>query len=200
MTNEENPADVDVDVQLPPEDSSAIPATLALRSAVLELLAHYEDRVMLLNSSADDDETPVPEFLEEEKTALREGLYESIRHLFARAESSKGQLSIAFYENMVYSHTHERLRKALGYYQGLSRLQEEVRKTNQELGDPKGIEVPTHEVQKLLLSLDEVDFVRRLGTSMGIFQDDLDKIVEHMIVKEFAPMRRRETPRPREED
>lgn len=181
-----------------PEDSS-LPNALALRGAVLELLAHHEDQFLLLTAE-DDTETPVPEFLEEQKLRLREDLYEALRHLFMSTESPNGQLGVAYYEKVVFSLAHERLRKTLAYYQALNRFQEEVRKTNQELGDPKGIEVPLHDMQKLLLGLDEVDFVRRLGTSMGVFQDDLDKIVEHMIVREFAPMRRRELPHPRGED
>jgi len=53
------------------------------------------------------------------------------------------------------------------------------------------LEMPLSLVQKLLSGLDEVDFVRQLGTSLGVAQSDLDLIVENVITKEFGPLRRR---------
>jgi len=168
-----------------------------LRNEAHNAIKKFENQLLSAafdRSEIDEEEgilRPVPEFLEEEKERLREELYDTLRHLFLNSKAEAGQLSISTYEEAVYARISDRIRRTLGFYQALQRAQEEIRRNNQEIGDPHALEMPLSLVQKLLSGLDEVDFVRQLGTSLGVAQADLDLIVENVITKEFGPLRRR---------
>lgn len=157
----------------------------------------FEDQLLsaVFDKSDEADEDgptphPIPELLEEERTRLRDELHQRLRHLFLNSKASDAQLSVRTFEEVLYSRMAERIRRQLGFYQALSRAQEEVRLNNQELGDPTAITLSMNEIQKTLAGLDEVDFVRQLGTSLGLNQHDLDRIVDHIITTEFGATRK----------
>lgn len=169
-----------------------------LKNAAMSAIQQFENKVLSasLTDHADGDEegsvSPVPEFLDEEKERLRDELYESLRHTFLTSVESRTKFTSRFYEESVYLLVADRIRRSVGYYQALQRGLEDVHQNNRELGEPKGIEMSLDSIQKVLAGLDEVDFVRNLGISLGIFTPDLDEIVKNVIRKEFAPLRRRE--------
>lgn len=192
----------DDDVFLPEDPKEDTRRSAKLKNAAMLAIQQFENRLLsaVNDSSIDDEEenpdssiNPIPEFLEEDKERLRETLYESLRHTFLNSKDSRSHFSSRFYEESVYFLVADRIRRNLGYYNALRRAEEEISQTNQELGDPKALEISLDVIQKLLSSLDEVDFVRNLGMSLGVFSGDLDEIVKNVIRKEFAPLRRRET-------
>ncbi len=184
------------DLRDPKED---LRAAAKLRNAAMSAILQFETRLLsaVLDDSSDDEDaegvvSPVPEFLEEEKERLRELLYESLRHIFLDSKDPRSQFSSRFYEEAVYHLIADRVRRTLGYYHALRRAEEEISQNNREIGDPNALEMSLDAIQKTLTGLDEVDFVRNLGISLGLFSDDLDAIVRNVISKEFAPLRRRE--------
>jgi hypothetical protein len=197
MTDSNNP-DGPID-DTPPDAREDLKKAQKLRNSVLSAIQQFENQLLtaVQESPLDDEEnagsvSPVPEFLDEEKDQLREALYESIRHIFLNAQDSSSHFSSRFYEEAVYTLVADRIRRMFGYYNALRRAEEEILQNNQQIGDPKALEIALDSIQKLLAGLDEVDFVRNLGVSLGIFTPDLDEIVKHVIRKEFAPIRRRE--------
>lgn len=173
-----------------------------LRNAAITTLKRFENQLLTASfsqkdSEDDDDEdnssvSPVPEFLDEDKNRLRSETFDRLRYLFLESQKSQSSLSSNFYEAAVYDAVSDRIRRSLGYYQAISRSQEEIQRICSELGDPDALEVDISSIQKLLYGLDEVQFIRTLGLSLGVFAEDLDNIVGHVVRREFAPLRRRE--------
>lgn len=164
------------------------------RYEVLGALKKFEDQLLTLVDGEyedTDEETGehIPEILEEQKEDLRLSFYTELRGLFLKSPT-EGRVSPALSHQSVFLLISDRLNRSAGYYQALLDAQEEVRKRNIDIGDPKGLIIDLNNIQNLLASLDEVDFVRNVGLSMGLDPDDLNKIVEFIIRKEFAPIRK----------
>jgi len=177
----------------PNSDSDSNDIALDVRSKILSSLKSFENRLLVLLAEDPSEEGPtprhIPEILDEQRDLLRLEVYEELRNLFLQS-SAKGQLSSRVYEEAVYCLITDRLTRDFGYYQALMRAQEELRKRNSDIGDPKALEVDFDDLQKLLSGLDEVDFVRNMGQSLGMDPDDLNKVVDFTIRREFAPLRR----------
>lgn len=172
---------------------------ISLRNTAMSIIKKYENQ--LLSAAVDDSDqediegsviSPVPEFLEEEKERLREDMYTSLRHIFLDAKDSSKGFSAGFYEEAVYGLVSDRIMRNLGYYQALQRAQEAITRHNSDLGDPRALEMSLDTIQKLLSGLDEVGFIRSMGMALGVLTVDLDEVLKSVILKEFAPLRRRE--------
>lgn len=150
---------------------------------VMELLSAYELRLESLSSSSSNTFV-VPELVEGDKRKAREALFTSLSSLFMALYTSLDHLDVTSFA--VYSCLNSRISRAVGMYQAISRAQDDMREVNQSLGDPSAIEMPSDGIQRVLSSLDEVDFVRQVGTSMGVNQSDLDRIVSLVIAREFG--------------
>lgn len=154
-----------------------------LESEVMELLSDYE-RKMESFSSHSSDTVSISEIVEDERQKARASLFSSLSYLFLSLYTSIDQLDVTSFA--VYSCLNSRIQRAVGMYQAISRAQDDMREVNQELGDPSAIEMPSEGIQRVLSALDEVDFVRQVGTSIGVNQADLDRIVSLVIAKEFG--------------
>lgn len=170
--------------------------SISHKVGILDSLRKFEGRLLTLVDGEFDDESydeedrhNIPEIIEEQRNALRDSFYTELRGLFL-SSPTKGRLSSKVHHEAVYLLLSDRLSRNAGYYQALMDAQEEVRKRNLDIGDPRGLTIDVGAVQNLLSSLDEVDFVRNVGLSMGLDPDDLNKIVDCVIRKEFAPTRK----------
>ena len=161
---------------------------LDTRFKIINSIKSYENQLLTLvdgDELTDEGNHHIPELLEEQREDLRLSFYEEIRGLFMLSPT-KGRLPARVYHEAVFLLISDRLNRNSGYYQALVDAREDVRKRNLDIGDSDALSLDMNSIQKLLSSLDEVDFVRNLGLSMGMEPDDLNKIVDFTIRREFA--------------
>jgi hypothetical protein len=72
----------------------------------------------------------------------------------------------------------------------MEKAEEEVRLRNQAVGDGSAFTLSAS-VADIMMKLDEIQFIRNMGMSLGVRQDDLDQIVRLIISREFAPLNRK---------
>lgn len=176
-------------------DSSSISedleADLDRVTQAVSAIQSFENQLSILLQDSVSEEggapaTRIPELVDEERALLRADLLRRLQNVFSETNHS-GQLTSRTYEEAIYLLLMDRITRYVGYYQGLSRASEEMARRNSDLGDPGAMSIDFNGFQRLIMGMDEVHFVRNLGVSLGVDSEDLKKIVNYTIAKEFAP-------------
>lgn len=183
------------DVEKDYSSTPPVVETARHRAEQLQIISSFERQVRILvqeyyqdpDSVSEEILTPeqAEEHLQEQLEDLRNVLLDSLKD---KIEQVYQDAPAKLYEEIVWRLVKDRLTRTFGYYQAISRSKALVGQLNNEVGD-QAFEVGS-DLAKLLSSLDEVYFVRQLGESLGLAPNDVERIVNHQIDRQFKPRAR----------
>lgn len=151
-----------------------------VRKKVLRSIEDFEQKLSSLPDLPEEDR-------EEEKEQHRINLFDSVSSLCWTSHPAQTGDTVSFYEEGFYSLLSTRLRRMEGFYLAMVRFSEDARNLSASvIGDVRALSYDPEDLMKLVSGMDEVDFARRLGSILGLYDADTDEIVKLICQREFA--------------